>query len=242
MYQGHDGCRHSFDRRDGCSSHPLTIAFAIVSTSEQLLDLALLLNPGYDPKRRAHVAMLAARLGYIAVHVPVRTESAPSSSSSSGDASRALESGELESGELESGELDQLVQAAAPAMVVLDDGTERPGVVRRNDPELVRKARAQIDAVEDARPLIVAVPISIGRTRNEAVARAARESRFAGDRHPSVSGIFGTFEQAQDQVLELARAGAEVLLVDIPDDVDVADVLAQVRALVVGATPALLDR
>jgi len=30
--------------------------------------------------------------------------------------------------------------------------------------------------------------------------------------------------------------------VDIPDDVDVADVLAQVRALVVGATPVLMGR
>lgn len=229
MHQGHDGRGYPLDRRDGCSSHPLTIAFAFVSTSEQLLDLALLLNPGYDRQRRAHVAMLAARLGYIAVHVPVATES-------------AREAGIDQASELEDGELDRLVQAAAPAMVVLDDGSERPGVVRRNDPVLVSRARAQIDAVEDARPLIVAVPISIGRTRNEAVARAAREPRFAGDRHPSMCGIFGTFEQAQEQVLELARAGAEVLLVDIPDDVDVADVLAQVRALVVGATPALLDR
>ena len=234
MHQGHDGRGYPLDRRDGCSSHPLTIAFAFVSTTEQLLDLALLLNPGYDRQRRAHVAMLAARLGYIAVHVPVRTESAPSEGGGAPIDSACSE--------LEDGELDRLVQAAAPAMVVLDDGSERPGVVRRNDPVLVSKARAQIDAVEDARPLIVAVPISIGRTRNEAVARAAREPRFAGDRHPSMCGIFGTFEQAQEQVLELARAGAEVLLVDIPDDVDVADVLAQVRALVVGATPALLDR
>lgn len=186
---------------------------------DQLLDLALLMNPGYDSQRRAHVATLAARLGYIAVHVPVIPgEGIPSE------------------------EIDDLVDAAQPAMVILDDGLQRPGVVRRNDPEAVRRARAEIDHEEDARPLIVAVPISIGRTLNEAVARADREARFTGDRHPSVSGIFGTFEQAQEQVLALARAGAEVLLVDIPDDVDVADVLAQVRALVVGATPALLER
>jgi hypothetical protein len=57
-----------------------------------------------------------------------------------------------------------------------------------------------------------------------------------------VSGVFGTFEQAQQQVLALARAGAEVLLVTVPDELDVADVLAQVRALVVGATPALFRR
>jgi hypothetical protein len=75
---------------------------------------------------------------------------------------------------------------------------------------------------------------------NEAVARADREPRFAGDRHPRVSGIFGTFEQAQEQVLALARAGADGLVVDVPVELDFADVLAQVKALVVGATPALL--
>jgi alkanesulfonate monooxygenase SsuD/methylene tetrahydromethanopterin reductase-like flavin-dependent oxidoreductase (luciferase family) len=88
----------------------------------------------------------------------------------------------------------------------------------------------------------VAIPISIGRTYNEAVARADRDERFVGDAHPRESGIFGTFEQAQEQVLELARAGAEVLLVTVPHELDVADVLAQVKALVVGATPALFDR
>ena len=134
------------------------------------------------------------------------------------------------------------MEAAAPAMVVVDDGADNVGIVRRNDPDLVRQARAALDDLEDARPLIVAVPISIGRTYNEAVARADRDPRFVGEAHPRESGIFGTFEQAQEQVLELARAGAEVLLVTVPHELDVADVLAQVKALVVGATPALFDR
>ena len=43
-------------------------------------------------------------------------------------------------------------------------------------------------------------------------------------------------------MLAIAEAGAEVLLVTVPDERDVADVLAQIRALVVGATPALLNR
>ncbi|MFZ8980179.1 MAG: hypothetical protein ACO21P_12195 [Candidatus Nanopelagicales bacterium] len=43
-------------------------------------------------------------------------------------------------------------------------------------------------------------------------------------------------------MLELARAGAEVLLLTVPDELDIADVLAQIRALVVGATPALFQR
>lgn len=186
---------------------------------DQLLDLALMLNPGHDLDRRRHLAMLAARLGYVAVHIPVPDGQHPSSA-----------------------EVDALVQAAAPAMVVVDDAAETEGVVRRNDPALVRQARALVDAQEDARPVIVAVPIAIGRTLNEAVARADRDPRFTGERHPRECGIFGTFEQAQQQVLDLAKAGAEVLLVDITDDVDAADVLAQVRALVVGPTPALFDR
>lgn len=197
-----------------------------MGAADQLMDLALVLNPSYDRRRRAHVAMLAARLGYVAVHVPVSASGSPGSS--------------LTGSSFDRSELPGLIEAAQPAIVVLDDGLDRPGLVRRNDPELVRRARAAID--EGGQPLVVAIPISIGRTLNEAVARADREPRFTGANHPAQTGIFGTFEQAQDQVLALARAGAEVLLVDIPDDVDVADVLAQVRALVVGATPVLMGR
>lgn len=187
--------------------------------TEQLLDLAIMLRPDADREERELVARLAGRLGYFAVHVP-------------------LPPGRNLSVE----EIEPLIEAAAPAMVVIDDGSANVGVVRRNDPALVRQARAELDALEDSRPLIVAVPISIGRTLNEAMARADREPRFVGEDHPEVSGIFGTFEQAQEQVLALARAGAEVLLVTAPHELDIADVLAQIKALVVGATPALFDR
>lgn len=184
--------------------------------TDALLDLAVVIPPQRDRAGREHMARLAGRLGYTAVHV--------------------------EPGRLEEGETESLVEAADPAMLVVDDGEAVLGIVRRNDPAEVRRVRELLDAEEDMRPLIVAVPISIGRTRNEAVARAAREPRFAGESHPESSGIFGTFEEAQQQVLELARAGAEVLLLSVPDELDIADVLAQIRALVVGATPALLDR
>lgn len=181
-----------------------------------LLDLAVVLPPSRDRAGREHMARLAGRLGYTAVHV--------------------------HPGQLEDGETETLVTAADPAMVVVDSGEDVVGVVRSNDPVEVRRIRAVLDQGEDLRPLMVAVPISIGRTLNEAVARADRDSRFVGPNHPEVAGIFGTFEQAQHQVLELARAGAEILLLTVPDELDIADVLAQVRALVVGATPALLDR
>ena len=72
--------------------------------------------------------------------------------------------------------------------------------------------------------------------------RSDRDPRFVGEAHPQESGIFGTFEQAQEQVLALARAGAEVLLVTLPYELDIADLLAQVKALVVGATPALFQQ
>lgn len=187
--------------------------------AEQLLDLAVMLRPDADQSERVLVARLAGRLGYCAVHVPAAA-------------------GER----LGTEEIDLLIEAAEPAMVVIDDGSEVEGLVRNSDPNLVRRARAHLDLLEDARPLIVAVPISIGRTYSEAVARADRDERFVGDAHPRESGIFGTFEQAQEQVLALARAGAEVLLVTVPHELDIADVLAQVKALVVGATPALFDR
>ena len=43
-------------------------------------------------------------------------------------------------------------------------------------------------------------------------------------------------------MLALAHAGAEVLLVTLPYELDIADLLAQVKALVVGATPALFQQ
>jgi hypothetical protein len=187
--------------------------------SDHLLSLAVMLHPDHDAAHRSQMATLAGRLGYAAVHVPL-----PAAGSLSDD------------------ELAALVDAAAPATVVVDDGAQIPGVVRGYDLDRVRATRAYLDRQEDRRPLLVAVSVSVGRTRNEAVARAERDPRFRGDAHPSVSGIFGTLEQAQQQVLALARAGAEVLLVTVPDELDVADVLAQVRALVVGATPALFRR
>ena len=190
--------------------------------TEQILALALMLNPAHDRAAQAHMARLAGRLGFIACHLPLGEDSALSSS-----------------------DMELLIAAAEPALIVIDHGppiegeSDVVGIVRSTDPEAIRRARARLDEGEDKRPLIVAVPLSIGRTMNEAVARADLDPRFVGDAHPRVSGIFGTFEQAQEQVLVIAQAGAEVLLVTVPDERDVADVLAQTRALVVGAAPVI---
>jgi hypothetical protein len=90
--------------------------------------------------------------------------------------------------------------------------------------------------------LTAVVPVSIGRTRGEAVARAARDPELTGACDPAVAGLFGTLEEAQQQVLDLAAAGAEALRVVLADERDVADLLAQVRSLVVGPAAVLHAR
>ncbi|MCX6460083.1 MAG: hypothetical protein NTZ03_07210 [Actinobacteria bacterium] len=188
--------------------------------SGQLLALALMLPRDGDLATYEHQARLASRLGYSAIHIP-----------NSRDA------------QLSEAEVTQLIRAAEPMSVITDDddNDDDATIVRRNDPDLVRSTRAMLTALGDERPVTVAVSLSIGRTRSEAMARADRDPRLVGAAHPQESGIFGTFEQAQQQVLELARAGAQILLVTVPQELDIADVLAQVRALVVGATPALFN-
>lgn len=183
--------------------------------TRQLLSLAITLPSGIAPDTAVAVARLAGRLGFSAIHL------------SSADLPQHL--------------VERLVEAAASALVVVDLPHQTDGIVHVNDPAAVARARAEMDESDATRPLLVAVPISVGRTLTEALARADLETRFAGDRHPRDVGIFGTFEQAQEQVLALARAGADGLIVDVPLVRDIADVLAQIRALVVGATPELVD-
>jgi len=182
--------------------------------TRHLLNVGITLPSGIPETTMLSIATMTGRLGFAAVHL---ADVPPSDL------------------------LERLVEAAAPALVVVDPGAKAVGVVLVNDPETVAAERTRLDAEGATRPLQVSVPISIGRTMNEAVARADREPRFTGDRHPREVGIFGTFEQAQDQVLALARAGADDLVLDVPLERDIADVLAQIRALVVGATPELVD-
>ena len=131
---------------------------------EHLLDLAVMLRADADLQEQVLMSRLAGRLGYVAVHLPLPA-----------------------SGVVDPALVERLIEAAEPAMVVVDDGGENPGIVRRNDPLLVAAARAALDAAEDSRPLVVAVPLSIGRTYNEAVARADRDQRFVDDAHPQAS-------------------------------------------------------
>jgi hypothetical protein len=186
--------------------------------TRHLLSVGITLPPGLAEATAVTIAAMTGRLGFATLHLA-----------------------DVPSSDL----LERLVDAAAPALVVVDTvvvdpGTEAVGRVRVNDPVAVAAERARLDAGGVTRPLQVAVPISIGRTMSEAIARADLEPRFTADRHPRDIGIFGTFEQAQEQVLALARAGADDLVLDVPLVRDVADVLAQIRALMVGATPELM--
>lgn len=80
------------------------------------------------------------------------------------------------------------------------------------------------------------VPVSIGRTSAEAFARAASEPVFA-DRYvgqPGDVGLFGTLEECQAAVVELAHAGVTELRCWLPSTPDLPDVIAQLTAAVVG--------
>ena len=87
----------------------------------------------------------------------------------------------------------------------------------------------------------VALGVSIGRTMSEAQARVARDPFLAGT-GVCEAGLFGPFEQAQEQVLALAAAGVDWIRADLADEQDIADLLAQLRAAAVGPVHVLHDR
>jgi hypothetical protein len=123
---------------------------------------------------------------------------------------------------------------AAGCVVVADD--------RRRLLRDVTAARDARDRAGLAAPIVAVVAVSIGRTMSEADARARRDPLMDGDRHPRVSGLFGTLQDAQAQVMALARAGADGLRAVLADEQDIADLLAQLRAAAAGPMPYLLAR
>ena len=78
------------------------------------------------------------------------------------------------------------------------------------------------------------LPVSIGRTTAEAQFRAETETLFAVVGQPRDAGIFGTLEQCQERVQELAHAGVTDLRCVVPNSADVHDVIAQLTAIAVG--------
>lgn len=180
---------------------------------EALLELGITLHPEHDIARHRLMTVLASRLGYSSIVVP-------------------RDCADVD-------EVAAVLRSVAPGVSVEVEDPADDHVVHVAHLAAIRAARTALDTAGDARPVIVAVPVAIGRTTNEAQARASRDARFVGDQHPEVSGIFGTFEQAQRQVIDIAGAGGGALRVTLADDPDIADLLAQVRALVVGPTVVL---
>lgn len=83
------------------------------------------------------------------------------------------------------------------------------------------------------------VPVSIGRTTAEANARAEADPafRYVGD--PRDVGVFGTLEQCQERVIELAHAGVSDLRCAVPNAPDLPDILAQLSAIAIGTVDVL---
>jgi hypothetical protein len=87
----------------------------------------------------------------------------------------------------------------------------------------------------DGRAVLVEVAVSVGRTSAEARARADGEELFAATGHPSEQGLFGTLEECQAAAARLLQAGATELVCYLPRSHDLPDVLAQLRAISIGA-------
>lgn len=83
------------------------------------------------------------------------------------------------------------------------------------------------------------LPVSVGRTTAEARARADAEPLFRTIGEPGSVGLFGTLEQCQEQVIELAHAGVTDLRCILPNAPDLPDVLAQLTATAIGTTDVL---
>ncbi len=96
-------------------------------------------------------------------------------------------------------------------------------------------AVADATAVAAGRPVLVEVAVSVGRTSAEARARADGEELFAATGHPREQGLFGTLEECQAAAARLLHAGATELVCYLPRSHDLPDVLAQLRAISVGA-------
>lgn len=87
--------------------------------------------------------------------------------------------------------------------------------------------------------LSVDVPVVLGRTLGEAEARLRRDPWLAAERDPRRAGLFGTFADAQNQVMDLVLAGADSLRALLADEADATDLLAQLRAVTVGPVAVL---
>jgi alkanesulfonate monooxygenase SsuD/methylene tetrahydromethanopterin reductase-like flavin-dependent oxidoreductase (luciferase family) len=103
----------------------------------------------------------------------------------------------------------------------------------------IREACSHVDRDPASLGISLEVPVSIGRTRAEAEARAAGETLFEVVGHPARVGIFGTLEDCQERVIAFAHAGVSDLRCIIPNNPDIHDVIAQLTAIAIGSVDVL---
>jgi hypothetical protein len=97
-------------------------------------------------------------------------------------------------------------------------------------------ARAEVRVRPDAdEPWARTLPVSLGRTPAEALARLELDPEMGGYGDPREIGLFGTLEEGQQRVIELAHAGVRDLRCVLPDAPDIHDLVAQLTAVVVGS-------
>jgi alkanesulfonate monooxygenase SsuD/methylene tetrahydromethanopterin reductase-like flavin-dependent oxidoreductase (luciferase family) len=138
------------------------------------------------------------------------------------------------------------VEAITPAQMAVAvrvaDDVLVPAVAVRDAGALAERVRLACDrGARDPASLGLAleIPVSIGRTVAEARARAEAEPLFLVAGPPQEVGIFGTLEQCQERVIELAHAGVTDLRCVVPNSPDVHDVIAQLTAIAIGTVDLL---
>jgi alkanesulfonate monooxygenase SsuD/methylene tetrahydromethanopterin reductase-like flavin-dependent oxidoreductase (luciferase family) len=138
------------------------------------------------------------------------------------------------------------VEAITPGQLAVSAGVADdvllPAAAVRDTKAISVSVRTACDRADrDPASLGVAVelPVSIGRTTAEAHARAEAASPFEVDGSEQPAGIFGTLEQCQERVIDLAHAGVTDLRCVIPNAPDVHDVIAQLTAIAVGTVDIL---
>lgn len=122
-----------------------------------------------------------------------------------------------------------------------DDAVLAASVGRDIRPFVESLRKACVRNGRDPRTMGIALeaPVSIGRTTAEAQARAESEPLFETIGRPQDVGVFGTLEQCQERVIELAHEGVTDLRCVLPNTADVHDVIAQLTAMVVGSRDVL---
>jgi hypothetical protein len=98
---------------------------------------------------------------------------------------------------------------------------------------VVERARVLVRPAVDE-PWARTAPVSVGRTTAEARARADLDPTFTSQWSVEDSGLFGTLDACQRRLAEWVADGVVDLRALVPATHDVADVLAQLTAVVVG--------